>query len=202
MTDPYKVLGISRDATDDEVKKAYRNLARKYHPDNYVDNPLSDLVQEKMKEINEAYDEIQKQRLESIKYDNEEYSSSAYSGEFIHIRELINSGKFSDAEIVLDSISNNDRNAEWNFLKGCVLTQRGWYFDAQKFFETACYLEPNNAEYRAALNNIRGTASQYGRGYRTTTTNAGGCSACDMCSGLICADCLCECCGGDLIHCC
>lgn len=202
MTDPYKVLGISRDATDDEVKKAYRNLARKYHPDNYVDNPLSDLVQEKMKEINEAYDEIQKQRLESIKYDNEGNPSSAHSGEFIHIRELINSGNFSDAEIVLDSIANSDRNAEWNFLKGCVLTQRGWYFDAQKFFETACYLEPNNAEYRAALNNIRGTASQYGRGYRTTTTNAGGCGACDICTGLLCADCLCECCGGDLIHCC
>ena len=62
MTDPYKVLGVSPNATDDEVKDAYRRLARKYHPDNYVNNPLSDLATEKMKEINEAYDEIQRQR--------------------------------------------------------------------------------------------------------------------------------------------
>ena len=60
--DPYKVLGISSDATDAEVKKAYRALAKKYHPDNYVNNPLADLAAEKMKQINEAYDEIQKQR--------------------------------------------------------------------------------------------------------------------------------------------
>ena len=62
MSDPYKVLGISSSASDDEVKDAYRKLARKYHPDNYVNNPLSDLATEKMKEINEAYDEVQRQR--------------------------------------------------------------------------------------------------------------------------------------------
>ena len=55
MNDPYVTLGISRTASDEEVKKAYRELARKYHPDNYVNNPLADLAQEKMKEINEAY---------------------------------------------------------------------------------------------------------------------------------------------------
>ena len=58
MKNPYEVLGVSKNATDDEIKTAYRNLARKYHPDNYVDNPLSDLASEKMKEINDAYDEI------------------------------------------------------------------------------------------------------------------------------------------------
>ena len=62
MTDPYEVLNIPSTATDDEVKKAYRELARKYHPDNYHDNPLADLAQEKMKDINAAYDAIQKQR--------------------------------------------------------------------------------------------------------------------------------------------
>ena len=62
MNDPYKVLNVSPSASDEEVKKAYRDLARKYHPDNYHDNPLADLAQEKMKEINEAYEQIQKQR--------------------------------------------------------------------------------------------------------------------------------------------
>ena len=56
MNDPYKVLNVSPSASDEEVKKAYRDLARKYHPDNYHDNPLADLAQEKMKEINEAYE--------------------------------------------------------------------------------------------------------------------------------------------------
>ena len=65
MNDPYQILNIPPTATDEEVKRAYRDLARKYHPDNYHDNPLADLAQEKMKEINEAYDQIQKQRKAS-----------------------------------------------------------------------------------------------------------------------------------------
>ena len=65
MNDPYQILNIPPTATDEEVKRAYRDLARKYHPDNYHDNPLADLAQEKMKEINEAYDQIQKHRMAS-----------------------------------------------------------------------------------------------------------------------------------------
>lgn len=62
MTDPYVVLGVSRTASDEEIKKKYRELARKYHPDNYANNPLANLAQEKMKQINEAYDAITKER--------------------------------------------------------------------------------------------------------------------------------------------
>ena len=62
MTDPYVVLGVSRTASDEEIKKKYRELARKYHPDNYANNPLADLAQEKMKQINEAYDVVTKER--------------------------------------------------------------------------------------------------------------------------------------------
>lgn len=207
MTDPYKVLGVSRDANDDDIKKAYRALARKYHPDNYADSDLADLAGEKMKEINEAYDTIQRERANkgtsssgygSSSGGNTGYSHAGTSPTLNRIRMLINSGRFSEAGILLDSIPQGERNAEWNYLKGCTLLQRGWYHDAQKYFEIACYMDPANAEYRAALQNMRTSAGQYGKIY----TNAGGCSACDMCSGLMCADCLCECCGGDLLRCC
>ena len=116
------------------------------------------------------------------------------------MRELINNNRYADAELILDAIAQANRNAEWNFLKGCVLIKRGWYYDAQKYLETACYLDPTNSEYRGVLNRIKQTSGGYGGGYRTT--QSGGTSACDICSGLICADCLCECCGGDLIPCC
>ena len=60
--DPYKVLGVTPQTSDDDVKRAYRELARKYHPDNYVNNPLADLAEARMKEINEAYDTIMSER--------------------------------------------------------------------------------------------------------------------------------------------
>jgi len=209
--DPYTVLGVSRDASDEEIKKAYRELARKYHPDNYVNNPLADLVQEKMKEINTAYDEIQKMRASgnnsSYSYSGGDGSSSyssdsaSYDAELSRVRQYVNSGRFSDAEVILDSIPQGARNAEWNFLKGCVLTRRGYYYDAMRFFETACYMDPQNAEYRRALNQLRNRSGSYGA-HTGAGTTVGGCDACDVCQTLICADCCCECMGGDLIRCC
>ena len=206
MKDPYTVLGVSRDATDEEIKKAYRALARKYHPDNYVGSNLADVAEEKMKEVNEAYDAVQKMRAaggsgSSSDYRTYEHSYSDTPSGFAEVRRLINEGRYSDAEIILDAVPQSGRAAEWSFLKGCVLMQRGYYFDAQKYIETACYLDPTNMEYRQAKQQMRGAASAYGGPYRTTGAYQS-CSSCDVCSSLLCADCLCECCGGDLISCC
>ena len=138
MTDPYSVLGVSPNATDEEVKKAYRTLAKKYHPDAYINNPLADLAQEKMKEINDAYERIQKMRASgqtgsSAGTGGASSSGSAYSGstyssnsQFARVRVLINSGRRTEAGMILDSTPESGRNAEWNFLKGCVLYQGGW----------------------------------------------------------------------------
>ncbi len=209
MNDPYQTLGVSRDATDEEIKKAYRELARKYHPDNYVDSPLSDLAQEKMKEINEAYDTVQKERAGGRSNAGSRTGSYStgngnYSDVLIRARQLVNDGRYSEADIELSSVPAQGRNAEWNFLMGIVKTRRGYYYDAMRFFETACYLDPDNAEYRQALNDIRNQSGNYGQTYRTYQNdgNVGGCSACDICQTMICADCCCECMGGDLISCC
>lgn len=202
MKDPYTILGVSRDATDEEIKKAYRALARKYHPDNYAGSDLADVAEEKMKEVNEAYDLITKMRASGNVGTHSGTSSGGYtSGNYAEIRYRINEGRYSDAEILLDAVPASQRGAEWNFLKGCVMMQRGYYFDAQKYVETACYLDPTNMEYRQMKQRMRATASGYDSPYRTASYG-NTCSGTDCCTSLICADCLCECCGGDLIRCC
>ena len=197
MTDPYKVLGVSPDASDEEVKKAYRDLARKYHPDKYRDSDLADLASEKMKEVNAAYEEIQKIRS-GAHQGRSGYHSGSYAGNtstssnprYAEIRRLINNGNDVAAENILNSMHEGDRNAEWHFLKGCVAAKRGFFIDAQRFFDIACSMDPYNNEYRAAQNNLRMRAGNYG-GY--TTSSSSNCSICDICAGLMCLDCLCDC---------
>ena len=193
MKDPYETLGVPRSATEEEIKKAYRNLARKYHPDNYANNPLADLVEEKMKEINEAYDMIQKERAGRASHSSEagQGYGQSYGGyrsgstpSYARVRGLINEKRFSEAEIILDAVAPVERNAEWNFLKGCVLIQRGRYYDALRYIETACYMDPSNPEYQSARASLKNSTASYG----------GRDDACDICAGLLCANMLCNCC--------
>ncbi len=202
MNDPYKILGVSRDATDDEIKKAYRALAKKYHPDNYRDSQLSDLAAEKMKEINEAYDTIQRQRQSGTGTGSG--GTGGYSGasSYPQIRRMINEGRYSEAELNLDAVNISGRNAEWHYLKAIILLRRGWVYDALNHVDTACSMDPTNEEYRQLKLNLQRSANTYGRAYRSSGGSAAECSGCDVCSSLLCADCLCECCGGDLIRCC
>ena len=220
MTDPYQVLGVSPSATDEQIKNAYRELARKYHPDNYVNNPLADLAQEKMKEINEAYDQIQRQRKQQQQsysgqasanrgYSNAGYSRQSYSGQgrsqFADIRQLLNSNRLSEAEELLEGIPQQRRDAEWDYLRGRVFYVHGWLDQAYSYYTRAVQMNPGNAEYQTALNQLmwqRNTGRPSGGYGDYRNVQSGGMSGCDMCSGLICADCCCECMGGDLISCC
>lgn len=201
--DPYKVLGVSPTASDDEIKSAYRALARKYHPDKYSDSDLKDLADEKMKEINAAYEEIQKMRSGAGAGSQGSYGSYSQSQgryNYANVRANINSGNVAAAEAELNGVYMGDRAAEWHYLMGCVYVKKGYYNDAERMFSTACNMDPSNREYRAARDNIHRGARNYGGGY--DTTGGGGCSACEVCQALICADCCCECMGGDLIRCC
>ena len=220
MRDPYQVLGVSPSATDEQIKSAYRELARKYHPDNYVNNPLADLAQEKMKEINEAYDQIQRQRKQQQQsysgqasanrgYSNAGYSRQSYSGQgrsqFADIRQLLNSNRLSEAEELLEGIPQQRRDAEWYYLRGRVFYVHGWLDQAYSYYTRAVQMNPGNTEYQTALNQLmwqRNTGRPSGGYGDYRNVQSGGMSGCDMCSGLICADCCCECMGGDLISCC
>ena len=191
MKDPYSVLGVSQNASDDEVKKAYRELARKYHPDNYQNNPLADLAEEKMKEINEAYDTITKQRSGGYSgssynsYQGGGYASASSNPVYARVRNLINAGDLAQAEQLLYGVGQKD--GEWYFLSGCISYRKGWLDEAMQNYTIACQLEPNNMEYRQALAIMQrgGMAGYRPMGYAT------GMDAMDCCTTLMCLNCLC-----------
>ena len=214
MNDPYQILGVPETASDEEVKRAYRELARKYHPDNYHDNPLAELAQEKMKDINAAYEQITKIRsgAKSGGYSStrssgsygsyggyqQQYSSQYSSGSsgLQQVRIAINTGNISRAEALLANYS--DHNAEWNFLRGAVCYRRGWMDEAKRYYQTACQMDPGNAEYRQALEFMeRGTESAYRPGGQPFGTEVcGG----NLCLPLCCLWTLCN--GGGYWFCC
>ena len=195
MKNPYEILGVPSNATEEQIKTAYKELAKKYHPDKYANNPLSDLAAEKMQEINWAYNELMKNRSS--------YAGGKQSGayaNFNQVRTLINQNRIEEAQNALNAM--NVRNAEWHYLMGVVMQRKGWHDMAYQHFTAACASDPYNEEYKnakASMDARRNTyrTQSYSQGYPV-----GGCNTCDVCQSLICADCCCECMGGDLISCC
>lgn len=188
---PYEVLGVSQNASEAEIKAAYRELAKKYHPDNYQDSPLADLAEEKMKEVNEAYEEIMQAKKNGSNASGGGYNYSG-SSEYANVRALIQQNRLDEAERILDGITG-DHSAEWYFLRGMCYYRRGWAQQAAQHFQRACTMEPNNMEYRQALNNMSRQQSYGYGGYNTTGMDRGSqCGVCDICAGLMCMDCLCR----------
>ncbi len=178
---PYEVLGVSENASEEEIKRAYKELAKKYHPDKYQNNPLSDLAEEKLREVNEAYDMLMKNGGGNV------YGTPDY----MQCRRYIDAGNLRAAEKILNKANN--RNAEWFFLSGMLSYRKGWYDDARNKLQTATTMDPNNVEYSQAYGRILNTGGQfqnqaYGRGYGNNND-----MCCQALQCYICADCCIDC---------
>ena len=197
MNDPFAVLGVSQNATDEQIREAYRLQARRLQQQiDSGDN--AGFAAQQMQALDAAYDEIILSRSSGSGGYSAAWSSAAQS-DYSDIRRTIRAGRLDDAQTILDGIPEGRRNAEWYFLKGSVQQRKGWLEEASGNFAAACRLDPSNAEYRAAYDDMQNSRTG---GYRTRRSDSGRVSPCDVCTGLLCADCCCECMGGDLINCC
>lgn len=196
MKNPYEILGIREDSTKEEIKKAYRELAKKYHPDQYGDNPLKDLAEDKMRDINEAYDYLMKNSEANYNsYNSYEDNNNSTYGD---IRMDIQRGNIGSAEEKLSRMKIRD--AEWNYLMGVVHLKKGWHDSAYNHLTMACNLDPSNMEYRQTLNMINNRNNSYRNAYYGRERKND--DMCDLCLKLWCLDTICECFGGDCISCC
>ena len=181
MFDPYSILGVSRDASDEEIKKAYRKLSRKYHPDANINNPNKDQAEEKFKEIQQAYDQIMKEREYSSSGNygyggNTGYggfggfggyggsqSNSGYQDEEAIRRQAasnyVQSGHYQEAMNVLSSLK--ERNAQWYYLSAVANMGLGNNVNAMNHIREAVRLEPDNMQYRMMLQRMEGGGSWY-----------------------------------------
>jgi len=206
IANPYSVLGVSPNASNDEIKKAYRELSRKYHPDSYVDNPLADLAEEKFKEVQEAYEQIMKDRENGGNSSNSNSSygptgssnnSGTESPELNNVYNYLNSRRYQEALNLLSSIGQ--RSARWYYYSALANGGAGNNVQAANHAQQAVNMEPNNTEYVRLLNQVQWSGQKY---QNTRYNNSGGnFGTGNMCCDLWCADSLCECMGGDLCSC-
>ena len=211
MIDPYSVLGVSRDASDDEIKKAYRRMSRKYHPDTNINNPNREQAEEKFKQVQQAYEQIMREREQGSSYGSSYSGFGGYSGnsgnayqdeESIRRQAAANyiqSSHFREAMNVLQSLSQ--RNGQWYYLSSMANMGLGNNVNALSDIREAVRLEPDNMQYQMLLQRMEGGGSWY----REMQNPFGGMptGGDDYCMKLCLANLACSlCCPGGGVFCC
>ena len=219
MMDPYAVLGVPRNATDEDIKKAYRKLSRRYHPDANVNNPDKEAAEEKFKDIQQAYQQIMHDREQG--YDSyTDYSGTggfdgygpfggygnsagnSYSQADVHmqaVRNFISSRHYAEALRLLNEME--ERSARWYYYSAMANSGQGTNMVAKQHAQTAYAMEPGNLQYRQLASRMENGGDWYrgmGEMYGNPLETGGG----DWCTRMCIANLLCNClCGGRFFYC-
>lgn len=162
--DPYRALGISPDATKEDIIKAYRNIVNQYSLDKYENTPLEPLAEEKLSDANEAYEIL--------------ISGNVYK----EVRDLLSQKNYIAAETKLNLLYN-PKDAEWNFLHGFLMIQKGWYDAGINEINTAYSMNPDNPEYVQTICKLRQQAEDYKTRYNNTNMTNGNNNMCGAAPG-------------------
>ena len=218
--DPFVILGIDRNATQSEILDAYKEKRAEYQSLLFEEGQVGADAARMLDELEDAYQRAMEYSHggASIKVEATSYKEGFDT--FTEVKEAIKNKDFAKAQRLLDDIF--DRGGEWHYYQAIVYYEKSWLNESKKQLEIALTLDPSNAKYQKALENMKkkidGTHAfkqeqrqgkgrngeeygqyRYNRTYRQQDPTD---TACRVCQGLICADCCCECMGGDLISCC
>ena len=202
MLDPYSVLGVSRDASMDEIKKAYRKLSRQYHPDANINNPNKEEAEEKFKQVQQAYDQIVREREQGA-------SQSSWSGGFggsyqtqddqrsMEMRaaaNYINAAHYQEALNVLNRMT--ERNGQWYYYHAVANAGAGNTASAMEDVRRAVDMEPNNMQYQQLYQQLQSGGQWYwnqgnGYGYERPGNGFGNCCCQCLCMNMLCPGCCC-----------
>lgn len=210
VLDPYQTLGISRGASDEEIKKAYRNLSRKYHPDANINNPNKAEAEEKFKQVQQAYDQIMKEKEQGScgyggygnygfgGYQSRQNSGSEYESYMRAAANYIQSRHFKEALNVLNSMQ--ERNAMWYYYSAIANSGAGNNVMALSHAKQAASMEPSNYQYQQLVQQLEGGGMWYRDMQGPFREYSSGGS--DLCLKLCVLNMFCNlCCGGGICWC-
>lgn len=196
MKEYYEILGLNEDATDEEIRVAYRTLKEKYREERFMEGEKGNQAAKKLTQVETAYSEITAYRS---RFDE----ANRDKANFTAVENFIKQGKISEAQEELDNYT--ERNAEWHYLQSVIFYKKNWTNESKKQLEIAMNMEPSNSKYSDAYKKLKEkieyTEKQFKSGNadfsgqeQQQTQNMGGC--CDMCASMICINLLCNCCCG------
>lgn len=195
MFNPYEVLGLQRGASDEEIKKAYRSLSRKYHPDANINNPNKAQAEEKFKQVQQAYDQIMKEKQQGYSYGGGGYRYGNAGNDSTILQAAANyiaNRHYAEALNVLNSVAFSERGARWYYYSAMANAGMGNNMTAREHIDRAVQLEPSNMEYRQFKQHLEFGGTWYqsmGQSYERPYAGTG-----NWCLSMLFLNLLCNCC--------